>query len=269
MRRIALALAAAVLGSGCIVTDSSPGYGDLNVYWEFVRTKIATGYPTVLYDPVDQAPTGTGSCVESGVDTVRVTFPDGSFIDWDCRHQGVQGVTAQQVPAGSYSVRVTGYRGANALYDSTQTVSVPDGGVRDATVQVAGIPSNLAVNAHFLSSNGSLEYATCTAALVAEVSYSLVDWAGTVVATGTVNCSDPTPPGVDFVNADALDRDRYAIRMQGFASSTATTPDFDSASTAIFVGANNCVAQEFSHYADGGVWDVDLYDVTGNATLCQ
>src|SRR5512134_3873347 len=150
MRRIALALAAAVLGSGCIITDTDDlGYGDVILYWEFVRTRIAPGYPTVLYDPVDQAPTGTGACIDSGVEVMRITFPDGSFVDWDCLYAGVQGVTVQQVPEGSHTIRVTGYRGGYALYEASQTVTAVSGGVRDATFQLPGIPSNLAVNSVF------------------------------------------------------------------------------------------------------------------------
>jgi hypothetical protein len=262
MKKTALALVLATLGTGCIITDSDGGYygyGDLNLYWEFVRTRA--DLTTVLYDPVDSAPAGTGSCVDSGVDVIRVTLPDSTYFDWDCRYQGVQGVTLQGVPSGSVQIRVTGYRGVTALYDSTMTVSVPDGAVGSATAQVYGIPSNLDVYARFLDQDGTVEYATCALAVVEEFTYALVDWAGTVVASGTVSCTDPA--GVSFRAGQALDRDLYAVRMQGFVSPTATEADFDSAST-VFA----CAAQEFAHYGVDDSWDVWLYDVTANPTLC-
>jgi hypothetical protein len=97
--------------------------------------------------------------------------------------------------------------------------------------------------------------------VVEEFTYALVDWAGTVVASGTVSCTDPA--GVSFRAGQALDRDLYAVRMQGFVSPTATEADFDSAST-VFA----CAAQEFAHYGVDDSWDVWLYDVTANPTLC-
>jgi hypothetical protein len=259
MNRMALALALATLGTGCIVTDGDPSYGDLNLYWEFVRTKA--DFTTVLYDPVDDAPAGTGACLDSGVDAIRITLPDGSFLDWECVYQGVQGVSLLGMPSGTYAIRVTGYRGAHALYESDVTVSVPEGYAGSETAQVLGIPSNLDVYARFLSEDGVVEYATCALAVVEEVSFALVDWAGTVVASGTVPCTDPA--GVSYRGTDALDRDLYVVRMQGFVSETATVPDFDSASTAI-----TCTAQQFGHYGTDESWDVWLYDVTGNATVC-
>jgi hypothetical protein len=110
MKRLALVLAAAVLGTGCIVVDDDPrrAPGAVNLYWEFVRTKV--DLTTVLYDPYDDpgvAP-GTGPCSTSGVDVVRIEGLHTGPLDVDCRYQGVQGVNVFDLLAGTYPVTVSG-----------------------------------------------------------------------------------------------------------------------------------------------------------------
>lgn len=271
MNRMALALALATLGTGCIVTDDEPAYGDLNLYWEFYRTK-ADAF-TVLYDPVDSAPAGTGACVESDVDYVAILHPaiPGGGITWDCRYGGVQGVTLLDMPAGTYDLRVVGYRvdldyaSDIALYDSDVTVAVYGGSVSQATAEVYGRWADLTLYADLRNAIDTASFASCLAAGVTEIDYFLVDVASTVVASGTVPCSDPTPPGVAFTGAAALDLDEYRVRFKAYASSVDTVPDFDT-NTPFF----GCGVSRVDHYEIDPVWTVNAYDVLGYlpAELC-
>lgn len=259
MKRIALLLAAATLGTGCIVVDDddhTPGpTGTLDMTWFFIRTKHDAS--TVSY-----------TCADAGVNTVVVSYGAGGSRTFACDNGAYDGVVDTLAPAGSQTVTLTAYRGAAALYQSFFNVVVPENATVLLDADVWGIPDDLDVYARFLDRHGVAEWTTCAAAGVTTISWSLVDWAGTVVDSNSHACTNPA--GVSYRGAAAIDRDQYVIRMQGFP---ATGPeDFDSASTQL--SAMNpvaCDGQAFDHYGtsvDAFAWDVWLFLVEDNATLC-
>jgi hypothetical protein len=255
MKRLALVLAAAVLGTGC--HSSSPAYTPpptgVDFAWSFVRVKA---------DGSTASPYG---CTTAGVDNVIVSFP-GADVQVPCADSAGDGALIVDVSTGTYAVTITGRRGSAALYSGQTTVTVVAGQVTSTSPQVYGIPDDLDIYAHFLNQTGTGGWATCALANVATLGYAIVDWAGTVVASGTTPCTDPA--GLSFTGASALDRDNYVIRLQGFEPS-ATTEAFDSATTAV---SPTCSGQAFNHFsADTGAygWDVDLFDVTANGTICN
>lgn len=255
MKRLALALAlpALVVGSGCIVTSDHHAEGSLDVAWWFIRTK-ANGTPT----------TNSYSCAQAGVDSVGLSFSSGPSTTVPCTAGGFDGAVITAIPAGSQTVTITGYRGSIALYSTQFTVNIPGAGTDVLDANVYGLFDDLDVNALFRTWNGAPGWGTCAAAGVSGLTYSIVDYAGYVIASGSVSCTDPA--GVSFTGNQGLDRDIYTIRMQGFPSAGPET--FDSATTAV---TPTCDGQAFSHYGtDTGAagWYVYLYDVTGNATLC-
>ena len=275
MKRIALVIAASLLGTGCIVTDNhhssgGSGIGAVNVYWEFVRTKLDQNLSTVLYDPFDDpnvAP-GTGACTTSGVDVVRIEGLDAAPIDVDCRFQGVQGVNLPGLAAGTYRATISGWRGQAELYATSVDVVVDGGRTRSQSVQVFGIPDNFQVAVTLATADGTSAYLSCSNAGVTELSYNLLDFAGTVVATSTVPCVDSStiPPGFTLAGNQALDRDRYSIRLQAFSSSTDLTADFDTSAS----GVNGCVAPRFGHFGNdtgGFAWDLSAYEVRAVAPV--
>jgi hypothetical protein len=254
MRRIALALASAALfGSGCVVSSSSNPQGEtVDFSWRFIRT-LATGATATPY-----------SCALAGIDTVQVDFPSGS-VSLPCHDPAGDGGAVTGLPAGTQTVTVTAFRSGHAIYQAQKNVNVVAGQVTSAQVDLYGIPDDLDIYAIFRNRFDTGGYSTCANALVASLTYSLVDFAGTVVASGSVSCTDPA--GVSFRNASALDRDNYAIRMLGYESG-ATVEAFDSATTAV---TPTCSGQPFNHYgANVGLNAIDvlLYDVSLNTTLC-
>lgn len=251
MKRLALVLAAAVLGAGCVSSSSPPPpAGNVDFSWSFVRT-LATGATT------------TYGCNLAGIDNVVVAFPGGT-VQVNCADAAGDGALVAGITPGTQTVTVTGQRGSHALYSGQTTVTVYDGQNTPASVQAYGIQSDLDVNAYFLAYNGGPGWSTCANAGVSTLTYSLVDYASTVVASGSVSCTDPA--GVSFVGAYGLDRDNYAIRMRGLSGSSVT---FDSATEYV---SPTCSGQAFNHFGTdtgGYAWNVDLYDITLNGTnLC-
>jgi len=256
MRRLAAVTAAAVLGSGCIVTDSSPSPGSINLYWDFVRNAPAQTGGTVFYDDT-LVGTGTGPCAQSGVETIVFDTPAGPG-SVACVYGGVQGVTIDGLDSGTQTVSVQGWRhigGVNTLvFAQSVQVNVPSGGVRDVYVDVAAVAANLDVVAYLDYSGGT--YASCDVALNPEIDYVLVDGAGTTIedVVAAVTCPGTTPIAAGlFVRTGALDLDNYTIRMKGYTGAPATRT-FDSCT-----GDGAGLWYPFDHGADqSGTFGLDL-----------
>ncbi len=259
MKRFAFAAAAALLGTGCISSSSPPPpppppSGAVDIGWSFIRYK-ADG-TTVTY-----------GCDQAGIDNVIVSFQVDGDVHVACKDAAGDGTLIQGISPGTQAFTVTGRRGGVSLYSSSAvTISVADGQTTSAgSVQVHGIPGDLAVYANFRGRYGAdMGWSTCFGANVASLDYVIADWANTVVASGTVSCTDPA--GILFANPNGLDRDNYVIRMRGFASGY-STESFDSASTVVTPA---CSGQAFDHYGQAAtdVWDVLLFDTTLNGTVC-
>jgi hypothetical protein len=257
MKRLALLLAAAVLGTGCIVNDDDtvtlpPNSGTLDLGWTFIRTKVLPVQESVVY-----------TCAQAGVDNLLVQSTTGGSAQVPC--DGSQAALVSLSP-GPQTITVIGRRGAVQLFSTFFDVSIATGQTVVQDVDLFGIPDELDVFALFRDRFGGPGWSTCFDAGVASLSFSIVDGAGTEVATGTVSCTDPA--GVSFTGAQALDRDDYAIRMLGFPAGS-LLEDFDSATTAV---APVCNGQPFNHFGPSvgvmGGWTVLLYDVSSNSTFC-
>jgi hypothetical protein len=267
MRTLAVtaALATALAGTGCIVStvEPTPPTGSVDVYWQFVRT--AWDGSTFLYDPEASTPVGaTGSCPESGVDQVEVSWPGGGPIVVDCRRGGYQGMALDGVVAGRQLFTVTGYRGTRAVFSSSQYVDVlagPPSSVVSATVDVYGVYADLDVFFEFADGLGVIPGATCLSEGVDYFTFDVYDGVGTVVASTTMfgnqrlDCVDVAPgPGVAL---DAMDLDDLTIRARAWRIGTAA-PIYDSCDTV----ANTSAA--FPHYGTdtgsaSGWWVQVLY----------
>jgi len=263
MNRALLLLPFAAIASGCYVAPAEPIYNDVVLYWEFQR--FVVGGAAVGYDTNVSPGGGNGACLQSGVDSVDISDAAGRPIvtGVPCVFQGVQGVLTSGFLAGTYTLQFDGFRGNNRLYSTRVDVTVVDRGANQFSVVLPGIPDELDIFADFFSQDGTTQFTTCANARVLELDYAIVDRAGTQVASGTVSCVDPA--GVSFTGAQALDRDTYRIRLQGFESGVPTAV-LDSAST-VFA----CATPSFSHYGQStgaAGWAVSLYDVAGNATRC-
>lgn len=253
------ALATALAGTGCIVTSSEPT-GSVDLFWQFVRTKWDG--TSLVYDQESLTPPGAnGTCPQSGVDTVTVTWPGGS-VTADCRRSGSQGVALDGVPAGLVPFTVTGYQGPHAVFRSTQTIDVPAGPPSAAVsrlVEVAALYDSMDVYFVFTDALGIIPNATCASEGVDYFLFDIYDGAGTKVvstsmfAGGKHACVEGFPgPGVAL---DGIDFDAYTIRAQAFENGFAT-PVFDSCDTVRNTSAN------FGHYAtDTGAtfgWKVNV-----------
>ncbi len=257
MKRIAFAAAtAALLGTGCISSSSPPPppSGAVDIGWSFIRYKA--DFSTVTY-----------GCDVAGIDNVVVSFQVDGPVQVACKDAAGDGAFIGGLTPGTQTFTVTGRRGGIALYSSAVgTVTVAEGQTTQVgNVQVHGIADDLDVYANFRSRYGNdVGWSTCFLANVATLDYVLADYANTVIASGTVSCTDPA--GISFTGPNALDRDNYVIRMRGFASG-ASTESFDSATVAV---TPTCSGQAFDHYGQvvPDVWDVVLFDTTQNATVC-
>jgi hypothetical protein len=257
MTRLVLALVTVgLIGTGCDGSSDAPR-GSLDLTWSFIRTTFDTS--TFRY-----------GCDAAGVDSVVVTFGRGGSVTLPCWSGAVEGGLVQRAPAGAQVVTLTGYRGSAALYESSFDVAIPERGTVLLAADVFGIPDDLDIYAWFLDANGIDQnwngfLDTCDVVQVATLSWSLVDWAGTVVDSAEFPCTEP--PGVSYRGASALDRDQYVIRMQGRGPTG--TLEFDSATTRV---SPTCSGQPFDHIGpsiDNFAWDVLLFDVATNATVCD
>ncbi len=236
MKRIAM-LAAAVFGSGCVVSES-PGVGGVNVYWTFEHLD-STG----TYQPLN--------CAQAGVDTVRLDFSDGTTNTVACSQGGVDGVNVGNFIPGNYWVDVTGYRNGVAvpLYTTLSSVSfyVYAGSDATANATVSGIWSDLTLSPALFDCSGTscVAYAfpACFNAAVDYVTYLVKDGAGITLAQGQVSCpSNSDPPNVSFTGTAGIDKDTLAIRMRGWQNTTPTPTLMSDSCTVSFNHFGNDVA---------------------------
>lgn len=208
MKRIAL-LAAAMFGTGCVVSESP---GGVNIYWTFQHFDW-----TGTFQPL--------TCAQAGVDTVRLDFSDGTTTTVLCSQGGVDGVNVGNFAPGSYWVNVTGYRtGVGALYTSgAVSFYVYSGSDAVANADVPGIPDNLELFPVLNGWNGSayVPYSSpaCTNAGINALTYVVKDGAGITLAQGQVSCTT-NPPSIQFLNPYWIDQDTLTIRMRGWLDTT-------------------------------------------------
>ncbi|HET9554146.1 MAG TPA: hypothetical protein VFP50_14350 [Anaeromyxobacteraceae bacterium] len=220
MRLLALT-ATALLGTGCFVssTNSTPG-GDVNVYWDFIRHTQAGGVPSsgsVTYDASLGAVNTSGICPESDVDTVRVSSAAGTF-DIACTGPAgggayVQGAVVHGLPIGTRTITLLGYRSSVLVYQTSVSVDVlANSTVTAPTAHLEGVQAPLDVFADLAFGTPGTLYASCAAAGSPNITYTLTDSLGTLVASGTAGCSDPLP---SLTFRDQLDLDSYTVRLKG------------------------------------------------------
>jgi hypothetical protein len=244
MRSLAAVIAAAVLGSGCIIT-SDDGQGTVNLYWDFVR--YAPAAPTAdvdgrVYYDTGLTGTGTGLCQQSGVEEVRVTI-QGQTTAIDCLYYGVQGIAVDGVDAGDQLVTISGWRTIGAdwikAYESTATVNVRGGGEVSYTIDVEPViaPADLFVTFWYVDGTAQ-RYPSCTAAQDPIVEFELRDSYGTLVDTyDAVACN--AADGVvaltlDPALAGTLDLDTYYLRARGYTLvGGVETRTFDTCASAV------------------------------------
>jgi hypothetical protein len=203
MKRSLFVAIAGLAASGCYSSNTSyPAYGDVYLYWDFDR-HLLDG-TTVAYDTNVNPGGGSRACLQSGVDTIDVTYPDGTPVDATslnipCVYAGVQGVTIPGLPVGHHTFVVTGYRNlvGPALYSGTIGVDVIGGqAVSPPTVTASGLRGTLVVNG--ILRNGLTTYATCGDAAVDTIDYWLKDGYGTLLGSGSVPCVTTQAFGVNF-----------------------------------------------------------------------
>lgn len=249
MRRLALLLAASVLGTGCIVTSDDPiPLGSVIINWDFARyapaqtadTEHASADGWIYYDEVGQgAPNSI--CPESDVDTVGIVPPGGAEIQVACRYlNGVQGITIDNVPEGVRRFRLLGYRGGRVVYDDTFDLEVSSIETFQHPVHVRGAYARLDVYADLVS--GDAFAASCAAAGNPEIDFQIFDPVfGLVVDEGTVDCVNASSTRARvWVYSEDLDLDDYDVQLVGYQPGTST------------VRYDSCL-QAFSHLdADAG-----------------
>jgi hypothetical protein len=123
MRRLAYALAATVLGSGCVVDNGNPNGGAI-FYWAFSTDTL--GDVGQFGPPLSS---GTLDCATAGVMTVAVSLDGGSsFTSFPCVGSGdVPGIWFQNEVPGTYSYVVEGLRGGLVVYGKSGSVTIPSG----------------------------------------------------------------------------------------------------------------------------------------------
>jgi hypothetical protein len=246
MKRLALVLAASVLGLGCGSSSSSPPppppTGTLDLSWSFIRTKNDLGGTHVTY-----------GCTQAGIDSVVVSTAGGS-VALACADQLGDGGAVGLAPGTYNNVTVTAYRGGIALYHGTfNGIVILVNQTTPISAPLDAFFAPLQINTDFYAA--PFTYVTCGSAGVTNLSINLVDSAGTsVYSNGSISCTDP--PGITFGAGNPVDLDQYTIRV------VATGPSFEY-DTAVLPG---CTSPVFNHYAnDTGAfaWTVTVDDVTG------
>lgn len=235
MKRLAAVLAAAVLGTGCIITDDDNvplvDYGSVNLYWDFIRNAPALAPPSIIvYDESDTDPSILdGPCDESAVDFVTVDSPVGQIVV-TCVYSGggpvgVEGVGIDGIPEGVRSFRVRGWRTIGgfdyAVYDRTFSLQVPGLTTTDHFLDVTGVSEPLDMFAYLASGTppNEIDYTSCSAAIPTgstvppNIGFEVRDVFGTLVEEGFVGCSDPLPAPVF---TDSLELDDFKVRMTGY-----------------------------------------------------
>jgi len=218
MKSLALVLAATVLGTGCFVSTDSTDYGDVNIYWDFVRSAPAQTGGVLVYDDSDVG-SPDGPCNESGVKTVEVTVPGRSApVVVSCVYAGVEGVGVDAVAAGVRSFRIRGWRDAFLVYDTFVNLSVQANTMTNHYVDVAGVSAPLDLFAYLAWGAGPTDYPTCAAATPAgssfppNIGFEIRDVFGNLIDDGVAGCVGTLPA---LVFAGDLDLDNYEVRMRG------------------------------------------------------
>jgi hypothetical protein len=217
MKRIALVLAAAFLGTGCFVSSDTIDYGSVNIYWDFLRTAPAQGTGFIVYDESD---TGApdGACNESGVEVVEVTSPLGTSTV-SCVYSGVEGIGLDGIAEGVPSFRFRAWRGAYLVYDTSVSLQVVGDATTNHFVDLHGVSAPLDVYGDLYNGATSQYYADCLAATpVGSASppyfgYEIRDVFGSLVVEGTAGCAAGLPAPV-FVGD--LELDNFTVRMSGY-----------------------------------------------------
>jgi len=219
MRLFALTVAA-MLGTGCIVHNDNNGRGDVDLFWDFLRTAPAQVDGFVIYDDSLGAVNVGGVCPQSDVDTVRVTSAAGT-IDVACTGpvgggQYSQGLTIHSLPAGANTVTITGFRGGTAVYRSSPIVNVLANQTVTRIVDVVGIPADLDIFGYLAFGDPPDSYLTCGEAGSPDIGFRIWDSFGTLVDQGLTDCIGVLPL---LTFAGTAELDNYTLRMQGFRTS--------------------------------------------------
>lgn len=245
MKRLALVLAASVLGMGCGSSSSSPPpppTGTLDLSWSFIRTK-SDGVATQV----------TYGCSKAGITSVVVSGIGGN-VTLGCSDALGDGGAVALAPGTYNAVTVTAYRGGTALFTNTFSgIVIAANQTTSISAPLDGLFAPLQINFGFIF--GANTYTTCNTAGVTAYSVNLVDFAGTsVYSNGSIACTDP--PGVSFPAGNPVDLDEYTIRV----IATGASFEYDSAVPP------GCTSPVFNHFAnDTGIyaWSLPVYDVTG------
>lgn len=212
MNRIAAVALAALAAAACGPT--SPPLVEVTIWWEFDRNTLIDGVPGfVPYDTRVNWPPGTGSgpCVESGVDFVIVFDNAGNQLSppVPCINQSVQGVvvTGFQTPSTYWvegwrnGVSVPLYRG-QVLIDGLAPLPFPWSG----TVIAAGIASPLTIDMILADAgSGPAGYRTCGQAGVDQFQGWVEDGFGTLVWRNVINCGVSFMPSIQYGPVDRDD----------------------------------------------------------------
>lgn len=242
MKRIALVLAASVLGLGCgSSSNPPPPSGTLDMSWSFIRTKSDGSGTKVTY-----------GCSKAGITSVLVSTAGGAAT-LSCTDPLGDGGAVALAP-GTYDVTITAFRGSTALYRQTFTgVDIFLNQTTQISAPLPALSAPLEIDLAFVV--GQITYTTCGGAGVTNLSINLVDYAGTsVYSNASISCTDP--PGITFGVVNPVDLDQYTIRVIG------TGPSFEYDS-AVLPGCTSPVFNHFANDVAGFAWDVLVYDVTG------
>jgi hypothetical protein len=192
MKRLALVLAAAVLGTGCIITDDDPplGFGDLDVSWRF------RNFDGSLAGDYSAANPG---CSEAGVTEVDLSLWRGStrvaFQTFACQETAASlpGAFLQDVREGTYSYELTGYRLDEPVFQDGGTVSIlPNHATQVLATLDVLTPQSLTL---YYSLNGVLTNCSTTPS----INYALYNQADVLVSGGEIDC-DPVANGFSVTN---------------------------------------------------------------------
>lgn len=219
MKRLALALAAAVLGAGCGGHSHVPATGDALLYWDFLRNAPAQ-HGTITYD-ASLSGTGNGVCTQSAVDTVTIDAPGIQQVSVPCVFSSVQGVVIPDLFAGTNVIRVRGWRGNVAVYDGEFSITVlaNDHNPAGVTLDVPAVGAHIDILGDIAFGSTPTVYNSCAEATPYGSSsppnlfVRIRDLVGprTIIDQATAGCSGALPAPV---LSDLLDLDDYEVRVQ-------------------------------------------------------
>jgi len=204
--RIAFVFAAALLGTGCVVTDTTE-VGSVNIHWDFLRTAPAQQTGVIRYDDSDDVPgVIDAACDESRVEVVEVTSPLGTTTVY-CVFDGVEGIGLDGIGEGVRSFRLRGWRFVGQrdylVYDGTFDLDVRPNTTTDHFVGIPGVSQPLEMYGGLYDTSTSEPYADCAAAATPVGSasppyfgYEIRDVHGSLVVNGTAGCAAGLPAPV-------------------------------------------------------------------------